>query len=759
MLAVPNGTTIAYSAFMTEVLEHSTDLGFPPFGSLLLCLIATNADGERALNNVYALMDMKLGDSNSTREPLKSAIAFLKMLSQLPEKYRTERNRLLLLHTLFEGSKTLLSRQTSKHILREFKLVDKKPGLLFAALPSALYQEEFCTISELAARFPDTKTIINRLAHLPLVEEEILWEKPAPAQTGKNDFIQELIDHSQTFHVGSLIKSLWGSLQIPHHHHVPSQQPMGGISDLTNRGGLDRLLLSEFANEEILFLSRLANGEALYINREMPPQHNRLERVILIDVSMRSWGTPKIIAYALLLAIARHPKTNIPCSAFTVGNDCHPLSFYSTDEVIASMHLLEPCLHPAQGLEAFFKTAGAVKDKEVILIAAKDVFEQPQLQKIVSDYGPALNYLIQTDAAGNIDVYRKQQKSRKHIQHILLDLEGQWKKEPERSPAQGGKDKKTNQEYPILFPAASNPKNILLADEALFVITAEGALIRSVNRQSIHAKGWEMIYENLPLANGEAEMGVMQNGDYVLLQFNTTDKKLVITNLKTGEEKITYFQEWQPSLRKQFVFYNDLFIYYCNDRPGRYWPIEFDKDIVIRSYGTPVPDKIFSRFEFQEKELRKLQYKKWDKSVLKNVADVFINQVNNLVFNNVHELRLTDHSIIKFEKTNFKSRLFVAAATGKEEFCFADGSVIEINRSGMLILKSSNPVVGTIYVPSVLDSDLGVASEQDIAGNYYYYPERTAKKDPVSRVQFWKRYMEPFINTIIRHGTSDKTPY
>lgn len=754
VLAVPRGSTIAYSAYVTELLEHLSGQGFPPFGSLLLCLIATNPDGENALNTVYALMDTSLGIDNGTKEPLKSAILFLKLLAQLPKKYKEGKNRLLLFQTLFANCHKGVSAKRARTFLDNFLVHQQKQEKPWPIKDFNLnaYINDFRTVSLLAGKFPDADTILKKMADLPLVEEAILLKQPAPTQPGKKDFIQELIDHTQTFHIGSLIKSLWGSLQIPHHYHLPSQQPMGGIADLTNRGGFDRLLLSEFAHEELVFLSRLANNEALYVNREMPPQHNQLERVILIDVSIKSWGTPKTLAYALLLAIARHPKTDIPCSAFAVGKECRPLAFGSVDEVIASLQVLEPCLHPAEGLEAFFKMGDSLADKEVIFVAAKEVFEQPPLRKIVSDYQQALNYLIQTDNTGNIDVYRKQQNGRKHMQHIRLDLEAQWRKEPVKSLVQVERAKETKQVYPILFPATSNPKNILPLDGALFVITAEGSLIRAVDHQSIHAKGWEMFYENLPLAKGEAELGLMENGEYVLLQFNEADKKVFITNLKTGKEKTAYFQEWKNSSRKKFIFYKDVFIYSFREDGGNYWVFEFDEDIVIRRYGT-TPRKIADNFMFREDKLKMIQYKNWGKSVLKSIHYIFVNEVNNLVFDNLHELRLTDHSIIKFEKTGFTERVQVATPVGKDAFRFPDGTVITVNRSGMLILRSSNPSIDVIYIPSVLDADLGVASESDIAGNHYYYPEGETKKSPISRAQFWKRYMEPFIDTIIKYGT------
>src|SRR3990170_3190920 len=76
VLAIPDGATIAYKEFILGILEDLSDQGLPSFGSLLLAFIATNPDAKISIQKVYQLVDQKLGQSNSTREPVNSAIAF-----------------------------------------------------------------------------------------------------------------------------------------------------------------------------------------------------------------------------------------------------------------------------------------------------------------------------------------------------------------------------------------------------------------------------------------------------------------------------------------------------------------------------------------------------------------------------------------------------------------------------------------------------------------------------------------------------------
>ena len=108
------------------------------------------------------------------------------------------------------------------------------------------------------------------ITELPQIVE---LEQPAITENNtQKDYIDELIDNPKTFHSGSLVRRIWSGLNIPFQSVLPSKQPLGGISDLTNKGDFDKLLISEFANDDLVFLSRIANNEALYIQREIPPQ-------------------------------------------------------------------------------------------------------------------------------------------------------------------------------------------------------------------------------------------------------------------------------------------------------------------------------------------------------------------------------------------------------------------------------------------------------------------------------------------------------
>ena len=55
---------------------------------------------------------------------------------------------------------------------------------------------------------------------------------------------------------------------------------------------------------------------------------------------------------------------------------------------------------------------------EVFFITEPSTFKQSRLLKVMNEHHAAINYVVHTDADGNVDVFKKHQKSRKHIQHM-----------------------------------------------------------------------------------------------------------------------------------------------------------------------------------------------------------------------------------------------------------------------------------------------------------------------------------------------------
>lgn len=714
VIAIPNENTIAYRELVIDVFEKLTPQGMPPFGSLLLAIIATNPKGNTSLDVVYKILFNSIKrEENST---LSDAISFLKLLSEVPKQYKEGKNRILLFQAIFEQCHNTLSSKKSRLIRDSYHNNKHEQGKISKKKDFNLqvFNKDFRTIGLLKNKFQNVNDIINKIASLPYIADDlIISDKDIAVEDDTKDFVEKLIDNNKTFYVGSLVKRIWSGLNIPVNSALPSQQPLGGFSDLTNKGDYDKLLVSEFANDDIVFLSRLANSEALYMHREIPPTNNNQERIILIDISLKNWGTSKAIAFATMLAIAKHPKTTIECKAFAIGNSYYPISIESIDTIIDGLQLLEGSLNAARGLSEFFKDNAPDKNREVFIITEPSTLKQVPMLKAMNEYHLLINYWIYTDSEGNIDVYKKQQNSKKHIQHIKLPLEVLWKKESNFSTIQ---QNELGGNYAILFRNSLNSKKLLASsDGEIFQVTGDKMLLRFFDKLAKpNEKGWEMLDDSLPFATGEFEIGFLPNGNHVFLMFNPQNKEITLLNINTNEKKNISFKEWKSTAWNSFVFHDQKF-YHFNNKGC--WSISTDGKVEQEDEN----DKTI--FVNRDKELKSINQKYSNNAgVLKNINSIFINESNNLVFN-IHELTINVGYHIKLDRTNFLAKRKSAKKMTETEFEFEDGSKIEINRCGMLILKSSNPNIPFIYIPSILDSSLGVATDNAFAGNDYYYME------------------------------------
>jgi len=760
VIVIRGGDTIAYSEFVIGMLEDLVDQGLPPFGSLLLAIIATNHSTNDPIGQVQSLTRRSItGETQEYVENrlkvLDETVRFLNLLASLPVKYTTGKMRVQLFQLLFADCHGKLSKEVSRQIvsgIKQLKETGNQKVLRTMSgedkLGDVNIYEEFRCIALLGRKFPDAKTLIDKLAGIPEIEEPILEEEEKISVPG--DFIESLMDHPTTYPVGALIRSLWSGMSIPIHHSLPSAQPMGGFSDLSNKGDLDKLLVSEFAGDDWMFLSRLANNEAMYLHRETPPGADQMERIILIDVTLKSWGTPRLLAYAILLAIAKHPKTDIHCTAYAVGNDLYPVTVDTVDEVIQSIRIVDGALHPAAGLIKFFERSSAGK-MEVFFIAPEDSMRHPAIQKVISDYYSSFKYWVTVSQEGKIFFYRNQHKGRKLIQQLTLPLEKLWeqgKRRPRPELVDAGELPQDKLRVPILFPPPKSSKTMFISsDFDLFTVTRERNLLCH-RKGDMSFKGWELVLDEVEAGASLFAMGPNKNGEQLFLCFKTHDRELTIYQLDTGESKSAFFNEWAPSSFADFFFFKGAF-YYIRD--GHIWRISYEQELSILKAPLFSANRFIDHYQVLQGEAMKARAGislTW--SVLKNIHHIYINQQGNLVFNK-HELVLSKAGHIQLLSAARESRGVAVAATwdvGRNEFSFPGGSRIKVHRAGMIILQGH---YSPVYIPAVLDASLGVATDKEFAGNLYYYPDsRKESLMQISTLEFYQKNIRSFIQDILQ---------
>ncbi len=732
VVAIPESNTIAYKQFIIEVFEVLKIQGMPPFGALLAAIIATNPseNAGKNLNEIREIWEIYADDrQDADAEILSNAMHILYLIAELPIHYKQGKNRILVLQTVFEGCHNRINSRKANQYYDYLSNEDMTDGLEIIPQSSGegTYLRDINTLACLKKRFTTVDDLIDAIGSLPKIEAEtlVLSELSKEDNTRGKDWLEELNEDEKTFYVGSLIKQIWGGLHIPAHSASPSEQPLGGVSDLTNKGDLSRLLISEFANDDLVFLSRLANNEALYIQREIPPINRKQKRVILLDISLKNWGTPKNIAFALALAIVKHPKTIVGYEVFLVGKKATLIDIEPKQALIDAMQYLNADLYAVNGLASYFKDFKPDANTEIFVITAKETLKQAAMQRAVSELNPFVNYWIYTDEKGNIDLYKRQQISKKHLQSIKLPLDELWKNPP-KSPKSATRERndKVNIkkcDYPILFRNTSAFSKILRTnDGAVFALTKDKMLLMRYKKEDEEGdSGWDLLYTNLPFKTEIAEMGLFENGDYILLMYNTGKKSIFLLNLGTEETKTIDFREWRGNMMPDFFFHEKQFHHAKYNLTHSVNPYTYEITSNINYVQA-----IYKERENMQQELNK-KYKN-DIAIFKNITNISISDNQNLIVNE-RTLTINSYQVIMLSGVNTKAITtdIVATKTGNL-FTFAEGSTVEILDAGAFILKSSDKSIPTIYLLSLIDSSLSFATNTEFIGSDYFYKKYTA---------------------------------
>lgn len=740
LISIPNVGAIAYRPYVMEILKELKDQGFPPFGSLLLVLYAIQ-DGYLNLDGVFFYLNRQKNASPEIALDIEHTIKFLENLSQLGSSFKKGQNKIILLRTIFGDCHNKVSAINSGLIL---KIFDTKPHIIAEAankkdLTPVAISRDIKTLALLQHKFPTRESIINAMKgfiDIPELEDEVVKEETT-VETDK-DFIQELIEEPKTFQIGSLIKRIWSGLKIPMHHLSPGEQPIGGISDMTNKGDFNRMLLSEFANEDEVFMNRVANNEALYIQREIPPEENIFERIILIDTSLKNWGTPKVLAFASAIAVIKHPKAHSECKVFALGQTNIPISLDKVDEVIENLNQVSPVLEVSYSLEKFFNEEYTEKDLEVFFITHQENLVNQNLQKVIHENRDRLKFLVTTSSDGELNFYKYHKGTRKHIQKIVLPLQDLWANSPQRR--QKGENnssknwKKTDvpMNYPILFPTPVNKIATFLYEGEFYILSNKKQLLRTYLSDNYYNKnyydhykihrGCEVLFEDISVKpKGQFALAKNRQQQFILCQYHPDKRVISKLNLNTKEYSELYLAGYEISYHYKLIYFDKEF-YLHHKYISHNYRINIDGNISLEKAfdGDGNIDKNTPKVEA---ELHKLENN--GIKILNNFSNIGINSEKNLVISNNELNKLYDNSLTLYRN---KHQIKIFANQNKNRFTFSDGSEVITDSRGMLTFKSSNKNIPEFYIPSTEYGFLALATHTEFGGSEYYLPESTLLK-------------------------------
>lgn len=313
-----DGRTIAAREELRLVLERLAPRGLPPIGAVLLLMAATRQNWDAAKAKaliVQSAAQLDPGGAESmldgvVRRRLEADVADvlddLAAIAALAKPLREPiRSKTALADYLFLDGVTSIGPAAAEGVVA---LLGNGFDAAFAEPPDSTIDAARRTDLELSALRPglariqiaDVDAILKTGLDLDLKSAEL----ELPLGKRVRSLLAELREDVDLGAVARIATQLLAVLHVPRSLRSQEELPLGGVSDISNRGSFDRLLISELAHDPETLAVRVAMNEALYLRRETPARHPPILRAILVDSGIRTWGVPRLYACGIAMALA-----------------------------------------------------------------------------------------------------------------------------------------------------------------------------------------------------------------------------------------------------------------------------------------------------------------------------------------------------------------------------------------------------------------------------------------------------------------------
>ena len=431
VIAWRDGPTIAFRDELAIVLEHLQSESLPPLSPVVLLLAACRdswSESSLAIGTLAGFI------STVTRSDLPAwvgeLLGLLDEVHKLPEPLRA--NPLakgVLARIVFETAGQHTPRPVSEEVVRVLR---DGPDEEFAEQSRCVSKEATVSIGELRCLLDGLKRLDRESLELRIRTGLDALVEPAEIDVEDLDdaararrLLRELTDDTELAGLARLASRIVAAVTLPRPMDRHEDLALGGVSDITNRGPLDKLLLTELAHDDLTLCVRIAVGEALYLRHESPPIHPARERLIVIDSGIRLWGVPRVFATAVALALSAISDRNAPIRAFrAAGDKLKSIDLLTRDGLTAHLEALETDAHPGASLAAARKLSADSGDTaDLIVITSDDVAADPDFRRDVSAADLPAWYLVTVGRGGLFQLSSRNEWGGRRIAEARFDLE------------------------------------------------------------------------------------------------------------------------------------------------------------------------------------------------------------------------------------------------------------------------------------------------------------------------------------------------
>lgn len=430
-----DGSTIAFREEIIQILKWLEPNGLPSFGALVFLLAACRGKLPSAGDIVapsQTVLPTKMGQDAavllSARKQLhaqiENALAIVSRVSQLPAELNSGiKARCILAEVVFESAKA--ERYAgSNAVLRgmnESISDDELIGNEGWEVNGRFVRQLHIVAEGLKLHSQESLTLRLRtgLDGLPKEAGVVL-----PNSERARRLIEELSRDRELGALARAARELMAAVKLPRRLGEREQLAMGGVADITNRGPLDRLLLSELAHDDLTLAVRVALNESLYLRREPPLREPPGTLALLLDSGVRLWGVPRLLGVAVALALIARDKQHSEVTVWRAhGKQLLKVDLLAREGLIQHLAALETDAHPGESLSAFADAIDAAAQNQSVLITHRDTLEDAEFRRALAENRTAPHFIVTIDRAGHFELHALPLARRQPICEADLDLD------------------------------------------------------------------------------------------------------------------------------------------------------------------------------------------------------------------------------------------------------------------------------------------------------------------------------------------------
>ena len=551
-----DGSTIGFREEIVQILEWLAPNGLPPFGAIVFLLAACRGKVCEVADVVDSpgpfAQPVKDPVLHAARHRLKHQISTvldeLRRVTLLPEEIRSGiKARCILAEAVFEPAKAERHVDAASVLrgLREM-INGAEPATLELPGPKDVCIRQLHIVAE-GLKLHTTESLALRMrTGLDALPKEIDPELPAAERARR--LIEELSNDREIGAVARAARELVAAVRLPRRLGERDQLAIGGVADLTNRGPLDRLLLSELAHDDLTLSVRVALNEALYLRREPPMREPPGTLALLLDSGVRLWGVPRVLATAVALALIARDKQHSEVRAWRAnGKQLSPVDLLSRNGLTQHLGALEIDAHAGASLPAFAEATKSGVPGQSVLITHRDALDDSEFRRVLAEQTAAIGFVATVDRAGRFELHVLPLAHRPPVCEADLDLASVFNEQTGVPPIKV----ECAPGLPAIFGVRPFPFLLPLAGKINFWTRADGFTYGVLNDRRLvqfhdHHAGARILASDLP-GGRTAWMGCVEDVLYTvkapasqrparLLSLPLSSGQLIVTDLMFGED-------------------------------------------------------------------------------------------------------------------------------------------------------------------------------------------------------------------------------